>query len=293
MPYFDPQRGSFLGYRGTARRPRVDEIAYNLTRPAGVFGTQFPADSLRQLIHELRTPLNAIIGFAEMIEGQYMGPAAAGYRGSAAEIMAQARGLLGAVDDLDTAARLETQPLRGRGEPGRRGRPAVPAARIYERVAAQRGATIAIEIGEDLPPALVEPGAAERMFARLLAGDDRAGGRRRDDPGGDEPGGARRGGDALPCRRPARGDPGCEEADLLDPGYSPDGDWPGAPALGLGFALQADPQPRRGGRRGAGRRGGALRSLPSGRRRGHRRARRKRQPRLKPAPGHAMRAEGL
>ena len=28
------------------------------------------------------------------------------------------------------------------------------------------------------------------------------------------------------------------EADLLDPGYSPDGDWPGAPALGLGFALR-------------------------------------------------------
>jgi signal transduction histidine kinase len=31
---------------------------------------------------------------------------------------------------------------------------------------------------------------------------------------------------------------GVEEAELLDPGYSPDGDWPGAPALGLGFALR-------------------------------------------------------
>jgi hypothetical protein len=29
-----------------------------------------------------------------------------------------------------------------------------------------------------------------------------------------------------------------EEAELLDPGYSPEGDWPGAPALGLGFALR-------------------------------------------------------
>ena len=28
------------------------------------------------------------------------------------------------------------------------------------------------------------------------------------------------------------------ESDLLDPGYSPEGDWPGAPALGLGFALR-------------------------------------------------------
>jgi hypothetical protein len=31
---------------------------------------------------------------------------------------------------------------------------------------------------------------------------------------------------------------GLGERDLLDPGYSPDGDWPGAPALGLGFALR-------------------------------------------------------
>jgi hypothetical protein len=29
-----------------------------------------------------------------------------------------------------------------------------------------------------------------------------------------------------------------DEAALLDPGYSPEGDWPDAPALGLGFALR-------------------------------------------------------
>src|SRR5205085_4774441 len=96
IPWFDPASGAFRGYRGTARRPRPDEIARTAAQEAapGVFGTQFPADSLRQLIHELRTPLNAIIGFAEMIEGQYMGPAALPYRGRAASIMEQARGLL-------------------------------------------------------------------------------------------------------------------------------------------------------------------------------------------------------
>ncbi|HEV2816569.1 MAG TPA: histidine kinase dimerization/phospho-acceptor domain-containing protein [Allosphingosinicella sp.] len=238
VPYFDPQRGGFLGYRGTARRPRVDEIAYNLTRPAGVFGTQFPADSLRQLIHELRTPLNAIIGFAEMIEGQYMGPAAAGYRGSAAEIVAQARGLLGAVDDLDTAARLETRRFEAEDSQ-------VDAVALlcrlhesYERVAAERGAHIAIEIAEGLPPASVEPAAAERMYARLLAGTIGLAGE----------GEAIRAALTLAPRGEAAtlclavGRPaaihGVEEADLLDPGYSPEGDWPGAPALGLGFALR-------------------------------------------------------
>src|SRR5690606_23850131 len=96
--------------RGTARRPRLDEIA-GAPSAAGVFGTPFPADALRQLIHELRTPLNAIIGFSEMIEGQFLGPAAAPYRGRAGDIIHQARRLLSAVDDLDTAARIETDRL--------------------------------------------------------------------------------------------------------------------------------------------------------------------------------------
>jgi len=238
VPYFDARRGSFLGYRGTARRPRLDEIAHNLSRPEGIFGTQFPADSLRQLIHELRTPLNAIIGFAEMIEGQYMGPAAAGYRGSAAEIMSQARGLLGAVDDLDTAARLESH--RFETEESQ-----VDAVALfcrlhetYDRIAEQRGSRIAISIAYGLPPALVEPAAAERMFARLLAGTVGLAGEGETidaamtiEPRGD----ARM--LRLAIDRPAA-IAGVEEAELLDPGYSPDGDWPGAPALGLGFALR-------------------------------------------------------
>ncbi|MEA3046301.1 MAG: hypothetical protein QOJ53_633 [Sphingomonadales bacterium] len=238
VPYFDAGRGSFLGYRGTGRRPRIDEVAYNLARPSGVFGTQFPADSLRQLIHELRTPLNAIIGFAEMIEGQYMGPAAAGYRGSAAEIMAQARGLLGAVDDLDTAARLETRRFEAEDSQ-------VDAVALlcrlhesYARLAEQRGARIEIDIADALPAASVEPATAERMVARLLAGTIGLAG---------EGEAIRltmalaRHGEAdmlrLAIDRPAA-IAGVEEAELLDPGYSPDGDWPGAPALGLGFALR-------------------------------------------------------
>jgi hypothetical protein len=238
VPYFDPRRGSFLGYRGSARRPRLDEVASNLAAPGGVFGTQFPADSLRQLIHELRTPLNAIIGFAEMIEGQYLGPAAAGYRGHAGEIVGAARGLLGAIDDLDTAARLASD--RFEAEAG----DADAAALLghlrdaYGPVAAARGAELGVEIAAGLPRAAVDPASAERMLARLFAGTIGLVGE------GEriraELGLARRGeGDAL---RFAIGRPaaiaGVGEEDLLDPGYSPAGDWPAAPALGLGFALR-------------------------------------------------------
>lgn len=241
VPFFDAAQGNFLGYRGSARRPRLDEVAHGAAppqAPPGLFGTDLPADSLRQLIHELRTPLNAIIGFAEMIDGQYMGPAALTYRARASDIMDQARRLLSAVDDLDTAARIETQRLQ-------LAESSVDAVALlcrlhdaYERVARQRGSQILIEIERDLPDAKVELDAAERMFARMLAATI----------------GLAREGETITATM-AMGEAaarkmlclsidrpmaiaGLDETALLDPGYSPDGDWPGAPALGLGFALR-------------------------------------------------------
>ena len=241
VPFFDSAQGNFLGYRGSARRPRVDEVARRAApaeAPTGLFGTDLPADSLRQLIHELRTPLNAIIGFAEMIDGQYMGPAALSYRSRASDIMEQARRLLSAVDDLDTAARIETQRLQ-------LSESSVDAVALlcrlhdaYERVARQRGSRIVIEIERDLPDAKVEIDAAERMFARMLAatiGLAREGETITATMAMGEEGARKM--LCLSIDRP-KAIEGLDESALLDPGYSPDGDWPGAPALGLGFALR-------------------------------------------------------
>jgi signal transduction histidine kinase len=94
VPFFDPHLGHFLGYRGSARRPDADEA-----RPVheadpeqpGLFGSALAPDALRQLVHELRTPLNAIMGFAEMIDGQYLGPAPDRYRARASRIREQAQ----------------------------------------------------------------------------------------------------------------------------------------------------------------------------------------------------------
>ena len=107
VPAFAQGDGRFVGYRGIARRAEALAAPVVAARP----GPLDPA-ALRELVHEIKTPLNAIIGFAEIIDGQYLGPAQSGYRARAAEIVVQARILLAGVDDLDFAAR-----LRGR-DPG-------------------------------------------------------------------------------------------------------------------------------------------------------------------------------
>ena len=101
VPAFEPADGRFAGYRGVAQRRGAGEGASE-AQPLAALGD--PA-SLRELVHEIKTPLNAIIGFAEIIDGQYLGPADRPYRQRAAHIVRQAKILLEAIDDLDFAAK--------------------------------------------------------------------------------------------------------------------------------------------------------------------------------------------
>jgi signal transduction histidine kinase len=161
---FDPAKGRITGYRGTARRPRSDERA-EPARSVPVAGTV--ADSLRQLVHELRTPTNAIAGFAEMIETQMLGPVSDPYRDRATTIRAQARELLGAIDDLDLAARIDSAALAL--VPGRVTlRPVLAGiADDLAQLAALRGSALALPI-DDLA-VTGDRRAVERLLARLMA----------------------------------------------------------------------------------------------------------------------------
>src|ERR1041384_3306893 len=102
VPAFEPNDGRFAGYRGIALReaPSAEDPE----------SPEFLADpdSLRELVHEIKTPLNAIIGFAEIIDGQYLGPADRRYPERASDIVGEARSLLGAIDDLDFAAKIHS-----------------------------------------------------------------------------------------------------------------------------------------------------------------------------------------
>lgn len=104
VPAFEPASGRFAGYRGVAER--------HASRAPSA-GLPADPDMLRELAHEIRTPLNAIIGFAEIITGEYLGPAERRFRERAGDIVAQARQLLAAVEDIDLAAQLHTPEEEG------------------------------------------------------------------------------------------------------------------------------------------------------------------------------------
>jgi signal transduction histidine kinase len=162
IPVFDPGNGRFTGYRGTARRPRIDERAEPVRPPASS-----TADSLRELVHELRTPTNAIAGFAEMIETEMLGPVSDPYRDRANTIRSQARELLGAIDDLDLAARIDSDALAL--VPGRVSLRQVIAgiADDLAQLAALRGSALSLPI-DDLA-VTGDRRAVERLLARLMA----------------------------------------------------------------------------------------------------------------------------
>jgi signal transduction histidine kinase len=173
LPAFEPSDGRFAGYRGIALRDTQVPVA----QPASSHAADILADpnSLRELVHEIKTPLNAIIGFAEIIDGQYLGPAHHRYRERAAEIVTQARLLLTAIDDLDFAAK--THSAAGAEAPR------TTLCQLVERMAptlrelaALKGVEIDASRTAGAIPALIEPEIADRLiFRRANAMVERAG----------------------------------------------------------------------------------------------------------------------
>jgi signal transduction histidine kinase len=230
VPGFDHQSGRFTGMRGTGRRPRADEVAERHTSASPV------SDSLRQLVHELRTPTNAIAGFAELIETELLGPVSPTYRERAEAIRMQAADLLAAIDDLDTAARIEGRALELRPS-------VVPLLPLLDRIirdllplADLRGATVLVY--PDTPHCDIggDDRAVERLVGRLLAALVSACER------GERIGiaaSAASGQVTLAFERPrALAAHAADTVFSIDAADEVDGDGDGAPLLGTGFTLR-------------------------------------------------------
>ncbi|MFC7537595.1 histidine kinase dimerization/phospho-acceptor domain-containing protein [Sphingomonas sp. GCM10030256] len=224
-PAFFPDTGRFAGYRGVARREGASVEA----APVGHALPPLDADQLRELVHELRTPLNAIIGFGEIIDGQYLGPAHRAYRERASEIVGHARRLLGAVEDLDLAAKLQAG--RQDSAEGASVDEVFPALRsaLLEQATGQ-GVALGITVRRHGQRCAVPPDLLMRLSRRFL--DAVLGvaqpGERLDltmDRAGQHL--------AIAVDRP-RATLGVGEDQLLDPAFDPTED----AALGIGFALR-------------------------------------------------------
>jgi len=232
LPWFDPATGQFRGYRASARRPHRNEMPFG--RPA----SEDSGDSIRQLIHELRSPLNAISGFAQIISGQMFGPVSHGYRGMAETIVADAASVQSIIDDLETAARSGSA---GTGAPSDE---VVDIGVVVTQVESELAPLLAdqrvdLSISRVGGPFLGLAGDADvrRMVGRLLTALVDV----------SEPGAIlvgqlvteSRHDDMLQLRvvRPAT-IRFATAADLLDPGFSPEGEAPGAAVLSLGFSLR-------------------------------------------------------
>lgn len=161
-PVFDEMTGRLVGYRGAARRAALHQRAEAMAAPG------LSSDSLRQLVHELRTPLNAIGGFAELIERQLMGPVAAPYREAAEGIGASAQTLIEAIDDLDTAARIDGRSLALMPEPVALHDILADTIARYGPLLDDRGVILLTE-GLDKPvPVMTDARAVTRLVSRVF-----------------------------------------------------------------------------------------------------------------------------
>jgi hypothetical protein len=165
IPAFESADGRFAGYRGVALRETAPPAAPSSAE--GILDMLADPDSLRELVHEIKTPLNAIIGFAEIIEGQYLGPADRGYRDRAREIVRQARLLLAAIDDLDFAAKVHSAPGSGR-ERVDLGALVERAASELREIADSNGVKVEVLGSRGEITAAVEPELADRLLLRLF-----------------------------------------------------------------------------------------------------------------------------
>lgn len=167
-PIFNPETGRFLGYRGVGRRPGAadGESSRNLR----LLDDGFAPDSVRQLVHELRTPLNAIRGFSDMIGAQVLGPVSYEYRRRADDVSRDANRLAAIFDDLETAAKLDSQSYENdREKDGDAGEVLRRLAADFRSYAEARALHLRLSVPTDLPHVAIGPVDLSRLLGRYIS----------------------------------------------------------------------------------------------------------------------------
>jgi signal transduction histidine kinase len=116
--------------------------------------------------HDLKSPLNAVLGFAELV-GQ--GPLTEAQRESLELIERRGRELLGLIETILDAARVEAGQLNLSVRPAMVGRLVTEAIRKARELAGDVEAPLVIEIAEDTPAVPADPAYATRALAVIVA----------------------------------------------------------------------------------------------------------------------------
>ncbi len=115
--------------------------------------------------HELRTPINAIVGYAELLRGSLSG-APSSYVDT---IWEAAHALLGTIDSVLDAARLQAGEARLQASETDIGALAAAAARLMSAAASSRELSLQIEIDAKLPRLWIDARMLRRVVINLLS----------------------------------------------------------------------------------------------------------------------------
>jgi len=160
-----PDGGFIRTYRDVTEERRV-RAELEAARDAAEAASRAKSGFLATMTHELRTPLHAVIGFSEAILDETRPEV---IRDHAEEVLAAGRQLLGLVDGLLEATRIEAGTLSLRGavfDPVS----VLRAAGSTRRKAAQEaGIAFALDVPDSLPPMRGDPARLRQVLDALLS----------------------------------------------------------------------------------------------------------------------------
>jgi len=173
IPVFNEARGAFVGFRGTARDVTditAREAALMAAKDMAEVANRSKGEFLANMSHELRTPLNAIIGFSEIMDrGTFGALGSDRYQGYVRDIIRSSRHLLGIINDILEAAKMEAGKLDLDEEEIEVVAVAREITQLLAEQAAQANLTVTVEADEGLPRLYADPRRLRQILLNLIS----------------------------------------------------------------------------------------------------------------------------
>ncbi|MBV9773403.1 MAG: PAS domain-containing protein [Gemmatimonadetes bacterium] len=153
--------------RDVTERKRTEEElreAKHLAEAASQAKSQF----LATMSHELRTPLTGVIGFAELVEGEVLGPVTARQREALSRIKASSWHLVSIIDEILTLSRAEAGKEEVRREEADVAAIVREVVQILEPQADARGLALRLEGAREPLPLWTDPGKVRQILLNLV-----------------------------------------------------------------------------------------------------------------------------